>query len=240
MTDLSDRLKPDTGQDATIIHLVDEKSFADWKKGQPAHIRALVEARRVLQDWSLPQPDAFITAVGTEVHLRDARGRWRLCEDYAETLLPGWDPRRLRRAIVTAGVTLQPEIEQRRWKLGALGTEACAARLSARLAAEGLSAQVVPSHGRLIDVLPVTGGKGAAVRHLARRLGVTAEDVVVAGDSGNDLDMLREAPRGILVGNALPELAPLIGAPNLYRARAHHAAGVLEGLSHFAGTEVRG
>ena len=46
MTDLSDRLKPDTGQDATTIHLVDENSYADWKKGQPAHVRNLLDARR--------------------------------------------------------------------------------------------------------------------------------------------------------------------------------------------------
>ena len=46
MTNLSDRLKPDTGQDATTIHLVDENSFADWRKGQPAHVRNLLDARR--------------------------------------------------------------------------------------------------------------------------------------------------------------------------------------------------
>ncbi|MBW0144785.1 leucyl aminopeptidase family protein [Sphingomicrobium clamense] len=46
MTDLSDRLQPDTGQAATTIHLVDEKSFAEWRKGQSPAIRNLLDARR--------------------------------------------------------------------------------------------------------------------------------------------------------------------------------------------------
>ncbi|WP_265570399.1 leucyl aminopeptidase family protein [Sphingomicrobium nitratireducens] len=46
MTDFSPLLKADTGQAATTIHLVDENSFADWRKHQPANIRALVDARR--------------------------------------------------------------------------------------------------------------------------------------------------------------------------------------------------
>ncbi len=63
------------------------------------------------------------------------------------------------------------------------------------------------------------------------------ERVVVAGDSGNDFDMLQavqDGPgRGILVGNAMDGLRDRLGGGRLYQARAAHAAGVLEGLETF-------
>lgn len=46
MTDYSDRLKPDTGQPARSIHLVDDKGFAAWLKEQPARSRAAIAAQK--------------------------------------------------------------------------------------------------------------------------------------------------------------------------------------------------
>src|SRR4051794_29730241 len=45
MTDLKALLKPDQGQPATALHLVDKKGFEDWLKGQPARARKAVEAQ---------------------------------------------------------------------------------------------------------------------------------------------------------------------------------------------------
>jgi len=53
---------------------------------------------------------------------------------------------------------------------------------------------------------------------------------VVAGDSGNDRDMLTGATPAIVVGNHAQELADLAEQPDIYFARAPHAAGILEGL----------
>ena len=45
MTDLAALLKPDQGQPATALHLVDKKGFEAWLKAQPARVRQAVEAQ---------------------------------------------------------------------------------------------------------------------------------------------------------------------------------------------------
>jgi leucyl aminopeptidase len=45
MTDLKALLKPDQGQPATPLHLVDKKGFEAWRKGQPARLRKAREAQ---------------------------------------------------------------------------------------------------------------------------------------------------------------------------------------------------
>jgi leucyl aminopeptidase len=45
MTDLKALLKPDQGQSATLLHLVDKKTHEDWLKAQPARIRKALEAQ---------------------------------------------------------------------------------------------------------------------------------------------------------------------------------------------------
>lgn len=195
--------------------------------------RSIGEARRVLAAWSLPEPVAFITAVGTEIYRAGADDRLGLCANYARAMANGWDRDAVLDCLDRIAAQMQPPIEQRAWKLGCLGDAREADRIRNRLADLGMRAQVIPSHGTLIDILPPAGGKNRAVRHLTCKMGIAEGACIVAGDSGNDLDMLRSAQRAIVVGNALSELDVLPARPGLYRAEQHHANGVLEGLAHF-------
>lgn len=52
---------------------------------------------------------------------------------------------------------------------------------------------------------------------------------MVAGDSGNDLEMFAAPYKGIIVANAAAELKQKQG-DRIYHAQAAHATGVLEGL----------
>ncbi|HYI46943.1 MAG TPA: leucyl aminopeptidase family protein [Allosphingosinicella sp.] len=45
MTDLASRLKPDKGQPATALHLVDKAGIETWLKGQPSRLRKALEAQ---------------------------------------------------------------------------------------------------------------------------------------------------------------------------------------------------
>ena len=45
MTGLAPLLKPDKGQNATALHLVDKKGFEAWLKAQPARIRHSLAAQ---------------------------------------------------------------------------------------------------------------------------------------------------------------------------------------------------
>src|SRR5690606_23585644 len=103
-------------------------------------------------------------------------------------------------------------------------------RVERALAEAGLEATVVASKDRFVDVLPKRASKGRAVQWLERVFGLHEEDLAVAGDSGNDREMLVGRHAGIAVGNHAPELQSLAGRPGITFVEGEMAAGVLEGL----------
>lgn len=60
-------------------------------------------------------------------------------------------------------------------------------------------------NGPFIDILPHGWGKGRAVEVIARHLGLSLDEVVVFGDSENDVDMLEAVTHSVVVRNASPE-----------------------------------
>ncbi len=73
------------------------------------------------------------------------------------------------------------------------------------------------SHPLALEVNAPGISKGAALRQLARRLGVAPEHVFAAGDSENDGEMISFAGTGVAMGNAEPavlRLTDLVTADN--------------------------
>lgn len=192
--------------------------------------RSLIEARRILREWKLPAPRVLVTSVGSEIYWQTPSGL-RLDVGYAENIARGWRPAEVERALLgMEGLTPQQDVEQREWKRSYYADDAqAAARVRARLEDAGLSAKVIHSHGRLLDVLPVNAGKGAAVQHVARIAGIAPERIVAVGDSGNDLDMLEGCRNAVLVSNYDADLCRLATEPHVYVARRPHAGGAMEG-----------
>ncbi len=187
---------------------------------------------------------ACITMVGTELWHRDAAG-YALDEGWSEHISPGWDRTEVE-AVVTAiaGVEEQPAEWQSRFKASYFLDDAAPPvidDLRRDLADRGLAAKVVYSADRFLDLLPARSGKGGAVAYLADGLGVPRDRVITAGDTGNDLDMMRPelGVRSIAVGNATPELRAYT-PDNVYHATGHHAAGIREGLEHYGWLQGRG
>jgi len=95
-----------------------------------------------------------------------------------------------------------------------------------------------------VDFVPVVAGepldKLAAMRWVAHQLGLSPPETIFAGDGTND-PLLRAAQAGfnvIAVGNAdlaVKRQLQRQRVDNLFVAEKTHAAGVLEGLEHFAG-----
>lgn len=177
-----------------------------------------------------------ICMVGTEVWWLDA-GRYRPDRAWIETIRHGWDVSAAIRALDgVAELVRQPDEWQSEFKVSYFLDRppvAGVGDIEQALHDAGLAARIVYSAGRYLDVLPERSGKGSAVAYVADRLGVAPQHVVVAGDSGNDLDMMRPELgfRAVAVGNASPELSAH-RAPRLYHATEHHAAGIREGLVH--------
>lgn len=211
------------------------QAFGRWRRDRAmpfvvATGRSFVEARHILAEWHLPEPDAYITDVGTRIMLAGADGAWQACETYAATLDADWDREAVQAAVSSLGIEPQPETTAGPHKLSYFGDVEDASAIRKAVKDAGLSAHVIFSHGRLIDVLAPRAGKAAAIAAYAERLGLTLAHCVAAGDSGNDRDMLERCGAAIVVGNAGEELATLAPRAGLYRAERHHAAGVLEGL----------
>lgn len=195
--------------------------------------RLIDDLRRFVDDGTLPRGDFWIGGVGTE--LFDAARGVRLPE-FARHLARAWDVGRVR-SIVGAlpGVREQAPAFQTEFKSSwhlPRASPATLAALEAELAAADLDAVVVYSGNIDLDVLPRGATKGDALRWLCARLEISADRVLVAGDSGNDTSMFAlPRVRGIVVGNALPELRH--AAPGAFRSPRPMAAGVLDGLAHF-------
>jgi sucrose-6F-phosphate phosphohydrolase len=202
--------------------------------------RSLYLYRKLAAEKSLLPPDALIAAVGTEIYF-DLE-RHEIDPAWREILSPGWD-RDLVCATAShfADLVLQPESEQNPFKVSFYLTEPAAAevlpRLEIALAQHGLETKLIYSSGQDLDILPSRGNKGLAVQYLRQKWNAEPQKTVVCGDSGNDIDLLGGEERGIIVGNARPELRQWYHnhrTPFRYLAQAAYARGILEGLKHFA------
>ena len=139
------------------------------------------------------------------------------------------------------GLTPQPCYEQRAYKRSYFVSDhRAASEIEGVLNSEGISARVVFSHGNLLDILPSKAGKAAAMKHVAASLGIPAQNVFAAGDSGNDVDMLSVCRNASLGRNHAEEVIGLADRPNVYLAKRSNASGALEGLlAHQRAQRVR-
>jgi sucrose-6F-phosphate phosphohydrolase len=197
--------------------------------------RLIEDNLELLAELPLPFPDYIIGGVGTQIH--DARLDAPLHE--FETMLGrNWDGKTVERILLeTSGAERQPARYLHRhkssWYLHHASQEEIA-EIERRLRDAGVEATIIYSSSRDLDILPAGAAKGPALTWLCDRLGITLDQVVVAGDSGNDASMFTlPEVRGIIVANAQPELyEATVGLPT-FGAERPMGDGVLEGLVHF-------
>ncbi len=197
----------------------------------------LEQALELLQQWNVPLPEVLITSVGTEIHygsdLKDTG--WEKHINYR------WEPEALKQALSTIeGIELQEDKYQDKFKISyILDKEMMDKKIIRRskfvkcLREKHLLANVIMTYNQYLDLLPIRASKGLAIRYLANRWGLPMRQFLVAGDSGNDEDMLKGDALGVIVGNYSSELEKLKTKPRIYFAKAHYAKGILEGIKHF-------
>ncbi|BAZ46108.1 sucrose phosphatase [Chondrocystis sp. NIES-4102] len=188
---------------------------------------------------SLLPPNALITSVGTEMYFEQNLEEYD--EEWAKILAKGWD----RAEIVEianqfTALQCQPKSEQNPFKISYYLAQAVAettiSELKSALSARGYNLKLIYSAGQDLDLLPENGDKGLAVQFLRQRWGVSPDQTIVCGDSGNDTSMFEGQEKGLIVGNAKPELLEWYAKnkkDNIYLAQSACAGGILEGLRHF-------
>ncbi|MDX2243875.1 MAG: sucrose-phosphate phosphatase [Leptolyngbyaceae cyanobacterium bins.302] len=195
--------------------------------------------RQLTTEKTLLSPDFLILSVGTEIYLSDQDTP---DPQWATVLSQKWDREQVVEiAAHFADLAPQPDTEQRPFKVSYFLTPEAAAEvipcLETTFKKQGLDVQLIYSGSLDLDILPRRANKGQAMTFLREYLGIAPTQTVACGDSGNDLSMFCDRPeRGIIVGNAMPELLDWHHAnpnPDRYLAQAHCAAGILEGLKHF-------
>ena len=221
--------------------------------------------REAIRHYGLPVPRRVIGDVGSsiyEVAEEETELRFTALQEWKDAISEDW------KGMVGTelagqlgeyeGLWLQEPAKQNDYKLSyygepSLDREALMAQIERRMEQMDVRANLIWSIDEqmgkgLLDILPRNASKLHAVRFLTDRLGYSEEEVVFAGDSGNDLNVLGSGVRSVLVANASEEVrASAIESlvdkgmkERLYVARGgflgmngNYSAGVLEGLSHF-------
>ncbi len=196
--------------------------------------RSFPRTLEILEEWKVPLPEVLVTSVGTEIRFAPDLKPDRAWEGH---IRHGWRRDEVVRALAAApGLKKQPAENDGPYKASwdvVPGRHVDLEGVRRLLRARGLSARLVFSQGKFLDVLPVRASKGLAVRFLAFRLGLPLESFLVSGDSGNDLEMLVGDTMAVVVGNHKPELEELRGRDRVYFATAPFAGGILEGIEHY-------
>ena len=196
--------------------------------------RTLESTIRILKKWRVPMPDVLVTSVGSEIHYWPTQ---KIDTAWRHHISHNWRRDALAEVFASVpGLKIQPEENQREFKLSyyVVPEKMPPLRQLYRLLRENrLQANLVYSHQAYLDVLPERASKGRAIRYLSYKWGVPLQNFLVAGDSGNDEEMLVGDTLGIVVGNHSPELEPLRGQEQIYFAEHVCASGILEGIEHY-------
>ncbi|MFJ7276981.1 trehalose-6-phosphate synthase [Kitasatospora sp. NPDC098663] len=186
--------------------------------------RGLASIREVLRDLLVPRPRWIIADVGATVI--DGMD-FTSVDPVQEQLRAGWPgPDR-----VCVALRRFPELVYQHAVVqdGRCSYHLAPGRLTGELteAVEALGCTWVYSADRYFDVLPPGASKGNALRALAGKLGWQPEEILVAGDSLNDLSLFRTGTHAVVVAGAEPALlTALADDPRVQRPGRAGAAGI--------------
>jgi sucrose-6-phosphatase len=211
--------------------------------------RSLTLYKQLAAEKKLLNPDALITSVGTEIYFDSSYETPD--PEWSEILKRGWNRddvaeiinTNFEKEITNRELKFQPKSEQGLFKVSCFLKEETAERLLPKLndllENKNIKFKLIYSGSKDLDVLPENADKGSAVKYLQEKWNVSADEkTVVCGDSGNDISLFSlggERVRGIIVGNALPELCEWYNnnkSDYIYYAKSSCAEGILEGLTY--------
>ena len=195
--------------------------------------RSLELTLEAMTEHHIPMPDILVCSVGTEIYYGP---HLRLDKGWQQHISHRWSPEQVKACMSGLDfLTFQEAEGQRRHKISYYmeNQPGLLDRVHGALAAAKLSCQVIYSHGQFLDLLPLRASKGKAINFIKHKYGFSTEQIMVAGDSGNDEDMLKGAALGLVVRNHSDELNHLRGRSRIFFSPLPHAAGIIDGLYHY-------
>jgi len=195
--------------------------------------RTVESAVAFLKKHGVAETDVIISSVGSELYYgrRNMPGNgWRT------HISSKWNREKIKGLLDTLPfLEYQEEQTQRPFKVSynMEPDEDHLARIHDLLLKNKCRYNLIYSHQKYLDILPYRASKGKAIRYLSYKWEIPLTNFLVCGDSGNDEEMLRGEPRGVVVGNYSSELEKLRGRRNVYFARNHGVNGILEAMEHY-------
>ena len=192
--------------------------------------RGLEVVLPLLADPTIPAPDYIICDVGATVV---EGGTLQPVQPLQSTIEANWPGER---AVADAmarfdGLERQEVPQQRRCSYFC-SAEAVTPEIEG--VAEQLGCDVLYSAGLYLDLLPRGVNKGSTLRGLVEQLGVDPGEVLVAGDTLNDLSMYEQGFKGVCVGESEPALLQATRDRALVLHSRHvGCGGILEAISQF-------
>jgi len=223
--------------------------------------RDLGRVEQAIARYQLPWPDYAITDVGTKIYQRDDVS-WHEVARWQQHIAQSWrghSHEQLKQTLsVVAELQLQEASKQNDFKLSyyvplTADHHNVLSSVQHHLERLGVEVELIWSiddieQVGLLDVLPRNACKRKAIEFLQRELGYASDQVVFAGDSGNDLAVLVSPIRSILVANADLDIKRqarqqaaeqgnserlYIACDNVSALGGNYAAGILQGIAFF-------
>lgn len=231
ITDIDNTLIGDNDSLIQLLDILDEnRQQLAWGVATGRSLELTLEA---MTEYNVPMPDILICSVGTEMYYGPDL---RMDKGWQQHISHMWKPEVIKATLSQFDWLIFQEAEgQRSHKISYYleNIDNRLERIEKALQEARLRCQVIYSHGQFLDILPYRASKGKAVNYLQYKYEFLPRYVMVAGDSGNDADMLLGKTRGLIVGNHSEELDTLKNAPRIYFSQGEYAAGIIEGLQHF-------
>ncbi|MFC5603701.1 HAD-IIB family hydrolase [Sporosarcina koreensis] len=194
--------------------------------------RHLSSARSLMAEEGLPMPDLLITDVGTAIY----RGDLEEDLDWKDRMQEDWQPRMIAESAAFFPALKRQELpDERRVSFTVSDDIGAVHEFKKALEDQAIAHSFIFSSSRDIDVLPSSAGKGNALEYALGRYARDGVKILIAGDSGNDRDMLSLSHPSVIVGNAQPELLEMDPCENLFLANENCAGGIHEAWLHFYG-----
>ncbi|MEL1264307.1 glucosylglycerol-phosphate synthase [Pseudoxanthomonas putridarboris] len=193
----------------------------------------------LLADPALPRPDFIICDVGaTVLSTRDMRAIQPL-QSQIEARWPGEHV--VAEAMRRFPMLVRQDVPQeRRCSYYCHPEELRPLRAQIEAVAASLGCEVLYSADRYLDILPRDTRKGSTLSALVAKLEMGPGQVLVAGDTLNDLSMYGEGFAGVCVGDSEPALLEATaGLPRVLHADEPGCGGILQAIAHFELLDAR-
>lgn len=222
--------------------------------------RSLPQAINGIRKFGVPLPDVYVGDNGTSMYFKSTDGylehvEWKkaIASDWGN--VTGRDIHATMKDL-TLLVEQEPEHQgmfKQSYYFPKAKESIIVEDIAKRLQKLKINATVVTlidpsSPNAYLDILPTTGTKEYAIEYLRHYFMFDKEDVIFAGDGGNDLGALTSGYRAIVVNNAASDFKIKVGRiarekgilANVYFAKGNfigtdgkYLAGIMEGLHHY-------